>query len=221
MACLEAMTAFSCLNEYALAREEFTSPRPATFGLKSNRFARLEPRLRYHDPGRPTGAVEFVIEVAGHRYRLLAAEPADRPFPFTLVGERQLNIREALARQFQPEGPDLAPCAPTAHPAPKPRPRLGKVVIPALAVEPPPHAMRIESRTMAARANHLDRVLPCYRLKEGRGDLDAIFAPAAHVTALAEAGRGPARRHSPRRSLRESRVPVRWRHRPVVVRSAQ
>lgn len=95
-----------------------------------------------------------------HPLNLLTTETAYSPFPFVVGRERQFDIAHALLNEIEADRSNAPPRSLAAANAPEPFSRSREGLIPSLAFETPPKAVRIEDGAMAAFADRLDRFSP-------------------------------------------------------------
>lgn len=118
-----------------------------------------------------------------------------------MVGrKRQFDIADALLDEFQPNRPNTATGPLTTSNAPEALARLSKLLIPSLALEAPPKAVRIEDGAVAAFAHGLDALAPRRCLENIGGNAEAVFGVARHVTTTVPIGRHRVRFRRRRRS---------------------
>ena len=130
-----------------------------------------------------------------------------------MVGrERQFDIVEALLDQIEADRTNSPPRSLATANTPKAVARLTELLIPALAFEAPPKAVRIKDRTVTAFANGFDRFPPSRRLEDIGRNAKAVFGVARHVTTTAPTARHPVLGNLHRRAGPRSLGLVHWRH---------
>lgn len=126
--------------------------------------------------------------------------------------ERQFDVVDALLDQIEADRSNAPTRSLAAANAPEALARSCKGLIPTLALEAPPKAVRIEDGAMSALADGLDGLPPSCRFENVGSNAQAVFGITRHVTRTVLAARHPVLRLGRRQGGPRSLVQVRWLH---------